>query len=550
MAFINSATKRQVIIAILFVAITIYNWDDRELLRALRAASSSLPSSDNENTYKPPSSSSSSSSLRADDDGPIATVAYVISTTKCTYPFNPYDQASVLRRSIQLNSYPKHPTSKYAAKFYVFVNTPNATAYNYLNDRCGKLLSLAGWDNIIPQESQIYPALIKEPPGSMLKQNIGNNGCCGHAELIKLATYKLTNHEIAVHLDLDTLVTNPFDELYNVMMYPPDTPEGKLARKKLVEVVAPTDLNRRIMGHPSKEFRHSKLNVTAEEILANITVNAYYTKDYNMISPDIANHVEHVGVQGGFLVVRPSKVTYLKMRNLIYSGEYYGMRGGWFKQGYGGHIWGSMTIQGFLGHYFDHVDRDHSIELNRCRYNSIAENARTSSYAIQPKFPRGSLIAQARNASAKMGSKVPGELNYYDKKCHDGRKNCDDVDCQRFPVEETRMVHFTYCKDPFKCYDCDFMETYKEVACYSYIKEWFRVRSTLPAEDIPHMDDNAFRTRIQYLKKDGTVDVHEGNCYKEYTFGYCQGAGKYIPLKERNFSSLPDDYVVSSDAGV
>ena len=115
------------------------------------------------------------------------------------------------------------------------------------------------------------------------------------------------------------------------MHYPPDTPEGKLARKQLVEVVAPTDLNRRIMGHPSKEFHHSKLNVTAEEILANITVNAYYTKDYNMIDPSKATHVEHVGVQGGFLVVRPSKVTYLKMRNLIHSGEYYGLKGGWFK---------------------------------------------------------------------------------------------------------------------------------------------------------------------------------------------------------------------------
>ena len=284
--------------------------------------------------------------------------------------------------------------------------------------------------------------------------------------------------------------------------------------------------------------------------MANITVNAYYTKDYNMIDPSKAGHVEHVGVQGGFLVVRPSQVTYLKMRNLIYSGEYYpgqdGQTSGWFKQGYGRHIWGSMTIQGFMGHYFDHVDRDHSIELNRCRYNNIADNARVSSFATQPRFPRGSLIAQARNKP----NPNPRHVNYFDTNCRDGRNKCDDVDCQRFPIEKTRMVHFTYCKDPFKCNDCDFMETYKEVACYSYIKQWFRVRSTLPAEEIPHMDDNAFRTRIQYMKEDGTVDVHEGNCYKEYTLGYCQGAGKYMPLKERNFSSLPDDYVVITDAGV
>jgi hypothetical protein len=82
------------------------------------------------------------------------------------------------------------------------------------------------------------------------------------------------------------------------------------------------------------------------------------------------------------------------------------------------------------------------------------------------------------------------------------------------------------------------METYKEVTCYSFIKEWFRVRSTLPGEIIPHMEDNAFVNNVQMMKEDGTVDVHQGNCYKEFTLGYCQGAGKYVSMKQRNISLM------------
>ncbi len=359
------------------------------------------------------------------------------------------------------------------------------------------------------------------------------------SELIKLATYKL-QHEIAVHLDLDTLVTNPFDELYNVMHFPPNTDEGKQARKELVEVVAPTDFNRRSSGHPSR----GSVNVTtAQEMLSNIVVDAFYTKDYNMIDPSKKGHVEHVGVQGGFLVVRPSMKTYLKLRDMVYSGEFYhgrnGITTGWFKSGYGAHIWGSMTIQGLLGHFFDHIDMEHSVELNRCRYNNIADNARVSSLNKSSKFPRGTLIDQARNES------LP-RYNYKDVHCRDGRVNCDDVDCQRVPIEKTRMVHYTYCKSPLKCNDCNYMETYKDVTCYSFIKEWFRVRSTLAGEDLPHMEDDAFNTNVQLLREDGTVDVHQGNCYKEYMMGFCQGGGrdKYVPMKHRNMSLLPDDYTV------
>jgi hypothetical protein len=532
----KNSTLRRLLIAIAFVAITIRNWDDKELLRALRNAASSSSTTTTTTTTK----TTPHNAITSRTDGPITTVGYAISITQCNKKFNPFEAAAVLKRSIELNSWPKHPKSRYASKFYAFIRTSDAARYNYLSDRCGSQLSLAGW-NVIPQEDLVFLGFIKEPPGSMLRNGIYKDGCCGDSELMKLASYTLQQHEIAVHLDLDTLVTNPFDELFNVMHFPPDTEEGKRARKQLVEVVAPTYLNRRSSGHPS---RGSVNATTAEKLLSNITVNAFYTKDYNMINPNKGGHVEHVGVQGGFLVVRTSMMTHLKLRDMVYSGEFYGghdgRTSGWFKSGYGRHIWGSMTIQGLMGHYFDHVDLEHSVELNRCRYNNIADNARVSSFAVNAKFPRGTLIAQARNASQN------SRYNYVDKECRDGRASCDDVDCQRFPIDKTRMVHYTYCKNPSKCKPCDYMETYKEVTCYAFIKEWFRVRSTLPGEDIPHMEDDAFSTNVQWMREDGTVDVHQGNCYKDYMMGFCQGSGreKYVPMKHRNISLVPDDFTV------
>eukprot|EP00956_Cyclotella_meneghiniana_P025244 scaffold52285_cov23-Cyclotella_meneghiniana.AAC.1 len=506
---INNPTHRRLLIAFAILAIRFFPCDEEKLLVKYTI--------------------SSSSSLYQE---PMATVAYAISLTNCGPKFNPFDTAAVLKRSIELNSWPKHPESRYASEFFAFVKTSNAALYNYQEDRCGQLLSLAGW-TIIPKEDTVNSAIIKEPQGSILKGGISRDGCCGSSELIKLETYKLP-HAIAVHLDLDTLVTNPFDELYNVMHFSPDTKEGKQARKRLVDVVAPTYLNRRTSGHPSQG------NVTAteaENLLSNITVNAFYTKDYNMINPS-KGHNLHVGVQGGFLVVKTSDVTYLQLLDMVYSGEFYGgfdgKTGGWFKSGYGKHIWGSMTIQGLMGHFFDHVELEHSVELNRCRYNNIADNARVSTFSTNPKFPRGTLIDQARNESNP-------RFNYKDLNCRDGRVECNDTDCQRFPIKKTRLVHYTYCKHPTSCMNCDYMETYKEVSCYSFMKEWFRVRSTILGESLPNnKKDIAFSTNVQWMQEDGKVDVYQGNCYKEYTMGFCQGEGKYLFMKVANMSLLTE----------
>merc|ERR1711862_23798 len=110
-------------------------------------------------------------------------------------------------------------------------------------------------------------------------------------------------------------------------------------------------------------------------------------------------------------------------------GGFDGRTSGWFKKGYGKHIFGSMTVQGLLAYYFDVELLEHAVELNKYRYNNIADNSRISTFAINPKFPRGTLLPFARNQSNP-------RRNYVDTDCRDGRKECDDTNCQRFPLSE------------------------------------------------------------------------------------------------------------------
>ena len=90
-----------------------------------------------------------------------------------------------------------------------------------------------------------------------------------------------------------------------------------------------------------------------------------------------------------------------------------------------------MTIQGLLAYYYSDVAHDTSIELNRCRFNQIAENPRRSSFDKRGKYPRGTPIAS--------------DAGYTDLDCRDRPgTECDDVQCQMWPLEESFILHYTY----------------------------------------------------------------------------------------------------------
>lgn len=167
--------------------------------------------------------------------------------------------------------------------------------------QCASILERVGYTLLI-KDYPILPQDIQEhnETNSFLKKNIAKDGCCGHGELLKLHAYSMVNHSIAKHLDLDTLVLSPLDELFDCMYYSPFSSEGKTARQLLIhaKLVAPT-------------YRPS---IPIEKM----TFDAFYTKDYNMIPLGASSRV---GIQGGFFIVRPNETVKDTLVAMIQAGQ-------------------------------------------------------------------------------------------------------------------------------------------------------------------------------------------------------------------------------------
>jgi hypothetical protein len=319
------------------------------------------------------------------------------------------------------------------------------------------------------------------------RSKIRINGCCGEKELLKLHVYSMTDYKVAIHLDLDTLILRPLDPVIDAMVFPPQHPTGLAARKRLF---APQ------LKDGTGRFPHQRLatpTYDASVPIEEIDVHAFYTKDYNMLPRGKTK----VGIQGGFIMVRPNTTTLDELAGMVRSGEYYSGADGWFRSGYGVHIWGSMTIQGLLAYYYTEVAHDTSVELNRCRFNQIAENPRRSSFDRRGKYPRGTPLSE--NAT------------FGDKECRDRRSNdCDDVQCQTWPMEESFILHYTYCKAPTKCPDASWNETYKEHQCLMMMKEWFTIRKLTSVER--------------------NLPLPSGGYYPEWYQGFCLKKDEYEKL--------------------
>ena len=158
------------------------------------------------------------------------------------------------------------------------------------------------------------------------------------------------------------------------------------------------------------------------------------------------------------------------------------------------HIVGVRTIQGFLAYYYNEEKRADSVELNRCRFNQIAENPRRSTYSKNGLYPRGT------PTDAKYG--------YSDMDCRDGRENCDDEQCQTWPISESYILHYTYCKFPSGCPNAVYNETLKDNHCRKMRREWFLVRKLVAEEN--------------------NQPIPTGEYFPEIYQGFCQDEGKYI----------------------
>jgi hypothetical protein len=291
-------------------------------------------------------------------------IGYAVSITGCGH--DPITEgAAILQHSIHLSSIRNtattttttSPLSKYDYQLYAIYHPSAKVCALPLQDYGYTLLER----NTFVQVSDIQ--------GEYLRTHITNNGCCGEKELIKLEAYTLVQHPIVVHLDLDTLLLQPMDTLFDYML----DIDTKMDATTTTTTTT-TTTSRSTTDTQQQQFTTTTIQQMVMwpnvPIPSGRTVNAMYTYDYNMVLPA----TKYKPVQGGFLLLRPSLKVYEEFKHIVQFGDF---RSG---SGWGGQVgpfYGSMTFQGIIPYYYNLVHPQQGMELNRCYWNSMADNPRT-----------------------------------------------------------------------------------------------------------------------------------------------------------------------------
>ena len=186
--------------------------------------------------------------------------------------------AAVLRHSIEL----AHSNSRYDYQMYALVH-PSAK-------ECSSTISKLGYTTLIRNT----PFEATDIQTKFLRENIDGASCCGRKEYIKLYAYTLVQHPVAVVLDLDSLILQPLDDLFDVLI------DGQ-------QISSTRNNYNSIPLHNGEDDSNNM-----HDVKRNWTnIEAFYTRDYNMVNP---GGERYAGVQGGFLMVKPSEQVF-EVRN-------------------------------------------------------------------------------------------------------------------------------------------------------------------------------------------------------------------------------------------
>jgi hypothetical protein len=392
-------------------------------------------------------------------------IGYAISITQCERNDERLDQAAILLYSVHRNSI-RNPSSgsKYDYRAYAFVH-PEAI-------NCTETLEVIGY------EVKVYdsPVLKSEIKGT-LKEYVHEASCCQEKEFLKLYSYTLTEHKVVAHLDLDCLVLQPLDDLFDSMIEGPRSP----ARKKL-----PLQWVKNTTDQPTD-------------------IEAFFTRDYNLVNPG-TRQPHQIGIQGGFIVVKPSLEVFELYKATIIEGNY--SRGpGWGGQlRYGGY-YGAAQIQGLCAYFFGHIRPGKSAELNRCYYNFMAD--------------------------------APRDTNKDNPRCRTLEEDCPD--CRDVAFEEIKTIHFTLCTKPWWCLADEVTNGRSErlggekgfKLCLAAHEEWFKTRLLLEQTWAERDENYSITPEIFKAKRKGGL-----NYTNMSTKGFCHasdfGGPKYLKMKFPN----------------
>lgn len=244
------------------------------------------------------------------------TVGWAVTITGCgSDPIT--DSAAVLKHSIHLTSIHGNMGGRYDYKMYAI--------YHPEGVKCAKTLVGLGY-TLVERDTFVKVEDIK---GEFLRSKIHQNGCCGERELVKLEAYTLTDHPIVVHMDLDTVVLKPMDELFDWMTAEPkDAPYDasnialqwpKMELPKKVNAFFTRDCKSRsapIVGAVTPVI--SLLTLLASQYLRHSFNLFNLLQTDNMVPPSR----EYKPVQGGFLVLRPDMAVYNEFMEIVKEGNF------------------------------------------------------------------------------------------------------------------------------------------------------------------------------------------------------------------------------------
>jgi hypothetical protein len=302
-------------------------------------------------------------------------------------------------------------------------------------------------------------------------------------EYLKLYSYLLLDYPVVVHLDLDTIVLKSMDQVFDMM-----TAETSSRTQRQQFALESS------MWY--KNATSSLLSAMPKRI------DFMFTRDYNMVDPPNLQ-VHQMGVQGGFLLVRPSQQDFDAMLNLILDGgDGYTLGYGWGGKGESavGGFYGAGTIQGLASYYYGSIwNFTRSVELNRCYYNTMVDNP--------------------HSFNARLNKTLCTTLEP-DLSCQN---------CRHTPLEEVYTAHFTVCGKPEWCAVLKPNDGKGGRLCMELFREWHRMRLSLEMDWIQKFPN--YVPELAHVNASESYDMY----LRSFFQGHCRD-GHYIPLKIPNLS--------------
>jgi hypothetical protein len=272
------------------------------------------------------------------------------------------DSILVLRHSIHLTSMRANAHSHYDYHLVAIIETKAAAS-------CSPVLYQSGaFHTVMIKEPPIYGQEIVGEKGSFARKTLHRKGT---TEFLPLYLYEMTDYPIVVHVELDSVLTKPLDDVLDAFLYHPHSAIGRTARDRVA--LEPHKRRLRNVSWPDN-------------------VQAALTLDWPQVMPG-----RKPGVRPGLFIVKPNVHVYELIMDVIRQGDYvdgYSRDNGWGGLGHGGYA-GALGLSGLLAYVYEALLYDTWIELNQCRYNHIGMDVL---YRAPPSFQKiHAKVGQCRN---------------------------------------------------------------------------------------------------------------------------------------------------------